>query len=95
MIYIKTTYLILNEKFSQQSSTRYTANQQHNPCDLRMNNLVSLTFSVKLHNYFGLGNFHLQSCCDVQELCFLSAFIHLPQRPHLITSTLFIGFVQH
>jgi len=76
-------------------STRYAANLEHNPWDLRTNNFVSLTFSIKLYNSFGLDNFHFQSYCDVQELRFLSVFINLPQRPHLITSTLFIGFVQH
>jgi len=78
MIYIESTFLILNAKSSQQSSTRYAANLQHNPWDLRTNNFVSLTFSIKLYNSFGLGNFHFQSCCDVQELRFLSMFINLP-----------------
>jgi hypothetical protein len=87
-IAIANTFLILNAKLSQQSSTRYAVNQQHNPWDLRTNNVMSLTFSIKLYDSFVLGNFHFQSCCDVQELRFLSAFFNLPQRPHDNINTL-------
>jgi len=90
----KKTFLILNAKSSQQNSTRYAANLQHNPWDLRTNYFVSLTFSIKPYNSFGLANFHFQTCCDVQELRFLSVFINMPQRPHLIR-TIFNDFVQH